>query len=345
MPLASVGGSVRTNSDISYSGYARFCLFNLLRSLKFEHGDEVLVPAYVCDALILPLERLGVVPRYYSIDNAFQVDFDSIVMSSKIKAIISVNYFGMSQNYERLSSFAADNKIMWINDNAHGFAGAHGDIPLDMFGDFSITSPRKIMPIPNGAFVRINNEKYASYMPEIDRMNSLKRSRVSSGFLAKGILKNLGLSRRLPDYSNAYMFSDDELCDEGVSSFVVRSIVTARLPVIRESRRSIYSAVTDLLISERPDGIASSVPYLNDGNSPQVYPLHVSGEQRWKRILESARARQMDIHTWPSLPRDVLKSNRCKAFDMWKQHVYLPIHQELDKERYIRVLREIFDAV
>jgi len=48
-------------------GYGRFALLNGLILLDIKRGDNILVPAYICDIALEPLYDLGIKPVFYDI--------------------------------------------------------------------------------------------------------------------------------------------------------------------------------------------------------------------------------------------------------------------------------------
>lgn len=330
-----------------YTGYSRFALYNFLKLLNLEQGSRVLVPAYVCDVILLPFSELGLEPVYYGITDRFQVDFDTIQLVSKIRAIITVNYFGMSQDFDAIKSFVSKHQLVWISDNSHGFASCHGTRKFETYGDFSITSFRKVLPTINGARACINHDAYASLKPDLFRLmrpdaaeNKLPR------FLAATLLGNLRYRPwKFPDYSDVMAFSEADIMAfqfDRLSASILRMMDEED---VQARRFRLYQAVSSFLLQKGYEFIAPISDLLQPGNSPMLFPVVVKEQRYWRAILQASRDLGIDIHTWPSLPREVIAGNIFGSATQWQKLLYLPIHQDLHAERYFSRLAEIFDSV
>ena len=331
----------------SHTGYSRFALYNFLKLLHLDDGSRVLLPAYICDVVLLPFTELALEPVYYGVTDRFQIDFSTVRLSPKTKAIITVNYFGMSQDFDAIKSFVSEHQLVWINDNSHGFASSHGERKLELFGDFSITSFRKVLPTLNGARARINNEVYSDMRSELSRLNrpAATESKLLR-FLAATLLGNLHYRPwRHPDYSDVMAHSEEDIMAFSLdrrSGSVLR--MTAE-KYIQERRYHLYQAVDSFLLQEQYEFLEPVPGLLQPGNSPMVYPLMVEDQRHWKAILRASRVLGIDIHTWPSMPREVIAGDLFGSVTRWQQLLFLPINQDLNAIRYCSRLAEVFDSV
>jgi perosamine synthetase len=330
----------------SYAGYGRFALLNVLKSLGFGPGDRVLLPAYICDVVLLPLGELGIEPVYYGITADFQVDWDSVRLFPGTRALVSVNYFGFSQDYPAISGFATRNGLVWINDNAHGFASCLGERPLEEFGDFSFTSFRKVIGSLNGARVLINNARFASLKGELDRLNGGGAAEPRTRYLLAAALRTTGLRLRgIPDFSDPTGFSEDDPKKYRIDGLALRALALSDEALIRKRRRALYLAVEEFLLA-RGYGFLTPVPgLLRDGNSPLLFPVVARDREAWLAVLRSSRSQGLDLHSWPSLPAAVLETNSFAAVDLWRRLLFLPLHQDLEAAQYLSLLQRVLDAV
>lgn len=341
------GMEAKATGECGYTGYSRFALYNILKLLSFERGSRVLVPAYVCDVILMSFAELGLEPVYYGITEKFQVDFDTIASVPEAKAIITVNYFGMSQDFDAVESFAGERQLVWINDNSHGFASRHGTRKLESYGDFSITSFRKVVPAINGSRVCINNGAYAAMKEELFRLirpeaAESKRMR----FLAATVLGNLRYRPwRLPDYSDVMAFSEADMMAFRLDPLSGNILGRTSEQHVQERRSRLYQAVSSFLL-QKDYGFIEPIPgLLQPGNSPMVFPVVVKNQACWRGVLQAGRDLGIDIHTWPSMPREVIAGDILGSVTLWKQLLFLPIHQDLDAGQYCSRLAEIFDSV
>ncbi len=331
----------------SYTGYARFALYNILKLLKLERGSEVLLPAYICDVVLLPFVDFGLEPIYYGVTDQFQIDFNTVSLSSKTKAIITVNYFGLSQDFETINSFASEHQLIWINDNSHGFASSHDEKKFESFGDFSITSFRKVLPTVNGARACINNAAYEYMRSELSVLNrpAAMESKLLR-FLGATLLGNLHYRPwKHADYSDVPVLSEAEIMSFRLDRISGRVLSIIAEDYVQKRRFQLYQAV-DIFLLQRCYSFLGPIPnLLHSGNSPMVYPVVVADQSYWRAILRTSRDVGMDIHTWPDLPQEVIATNLFGAVEMWQRLLFLPIHQDLEVEQYCSRLAKALDSV
>lgn len=132
-------------------------------ALRLESGDEVLTPAFDCDTAIQPFRVLGIQLRFFKSDpDNFLVDIDDIKrkITPKTKLIHIINHFGMPQPWDDLLSLRQDKGIPILEDNAYSLFSKMNGRLFGLFGDVSIFSLRKNLPLIDGGLLRINNPKY-----------------------------------------------------------------------------------------------------------------------------------------------------------------------------------------
>ena len=105
-----VSSSKRT--DILYFTHARTALKYGLKQLGLQPGEKVLLPDYICDVILHPLQQLGLRPRFYRLDDYFAPNFENLtkLVDDSTKAIIMVHYFGQPQGIELFQEFCQNHK-------------------------------------------------------------------------------------------------------------------------------------------------------------------------------------------------------------------------------------------
>ena len=128
----SFNGKVKTklkrffpNHDVFLYLSARGALYKVFQGLKLKPGDEVAVFGFTCEAVVLPVTELKLVPLYIDAEKeSYSLDFADLKkkLSSKTKAIVLQHTFGITpKNREEIISFAVTSKVPVIEDLAHGF--------------------------------------------------------------------------------------------------------------------------------------------------------------------------------------------------------------------------------
>ncbi len=103
----------------------RFALYHLLKSLNLKKGSEVIIPAFTCEAVVLPILALGLKPVFVDIEkNTFSIDYDNLKshISKKTSCLLIQHTFGFRpSNQEKIIKLALKYNLAVIEDLAHGF--------------------------------------------------------------------------------------------------------------------------------------------------------------------------------------------------------------------------------
>lgn len=140
----------------------RVALYALLKAMKINPGDEVIIPAYTCVVVPNAILYLGAIPIYVDIDlETFNVNIDQLknVITNKTKVIICQNTFGLSSNLEELVEIAKQYNLYTIEDCTHGFGGKYHGRPNGTFCDAAFYSTQWNKPFSTGigGFALVNN--------------------------------------------------------------------------------------------------------------------------------------------------------------------------------------------
>lgn len=115
----------------NHEGYfflsGRSALYNLLQALNLPKGSEVLLQAFTCEAVVLPVLALGLKPKYVDIEPK-TLSMDPIDLKKKLtdhcKVIIIQHTFGIEPLFSKeIQEIAKKYSLFYIDDLAHGFAG------------------------------------------------------------------------------------------------------------------------------------------------------------------------------------------------------------------------------
>jgi dTDP-4-amino-4,6-dideoxygalactose transaminase len=132
-------------------------------------GDEVIIPSYVCTALLHAVQYVGARPVLAEIDpKTYNIDPDDVQkrITIRSKAIIVPHMFGLAANLDKLLKL----DVPIIEDCAQAVGGTYHQKPLGTFGDASIFSfyATKMMATGEGGMVTSNSTEI------IERIRDLK---------------------------------------------------------------------------------------------------------------------------------------------------------------------------
>jgi len=144
----------------------RSALLLAAKALGLKEGDEIIAPSYYGEGAIVSFERLGikvVLARVNFVEKAKQMSIGLDLYDVKknicenTKAILLIHYFGFANaTLIGIKELCRKNNIALIEDCAQVLFSKYQDKLLGSFGDVSIFSLEKTMPLPNGGVLCIN---------------------------------------------------------------------------------------------------------------------------------------------------------------------------------------------
>jgi len=159
----------KSPGDVFLFWKGRVALYTILKAIGIKTGDEVILPGFTCVVVPNAIKYLDAIPIYVDIQqDTLNPGYDQIINSvtSRTKAIIVQNTFGLSSDVDRISEFAKQHGIYTIEDCTHGFGGTYNDKPNGSYCDAAFYSTQWNKPYSTGigGFAVINNMKLLSLM-------------------------------------------------------------------------------------------------------------------------------------------------------------------------------------
>ena len=226
-------------------------------ALEIEPGDEVIVTPWTMCASATAILQWNGIPIFADIEvDGFCIDPDSIErnITSRTKAIMSVDIFGQSADVERINTIAKKYNLKVISDTAQApgakvgehFAGTCTDL-----GGFSLNYHKHIHT-GEGGIVVTNDDDYAEKVQLIRN----HAEAVVEGMGRKNITNMVGANYRLGEIE----------CAIGIEQL-------KKLPRLISSRQEAASRLTSGL-----SGLAGlTTPFVREGSSHvyYTYPLRI----------------------------------------------------------------------
>ena len=320
-------------------GYGRNAIYAVCQILKLKKEDEVLVPAWICDEALQPFRVVGCEIAFYSIiPNTFEIDLESIKnnINKKTKLIHIVNHFGHSQSWENVYNSLTNYNIPILTDNAFSPFSSYKGKHTGSFGDFSIFSLRKSLPILDGGMLRINNTKKFKLLSPIQKSRWFYPSEryQALSLIEVFIRKNIGFGHSLINYikkrykpiaikkSKPPLYSNEKT---GVPNWP-RGTISSEFsynylrPISRLSRLIIRSQKEDIIkdniIKKRASykilikemktlkGIKIINSVLKEGEVP--YSVSILIKKNRDGVLQNLE-KKYPVMAWPTLPYEVIE--------------------------------------
>ena len=236
----------------------RNCLEYILRVREYK---KVYVPYYTCEAVMEPINKLGIPYEFYHIDIHFEIR-DRFTLKEG-EALLYTNYFGLKQRYvEELAEKVGSRLIV---DNTQAFYAK----PINGIDTFYTC--RKFFGVPDGAYLYCDKE----FEEEIEQDYSYERV----AHLVKRI-----------DLSAEDGFKDFRRVDDGLDNQPIRKMskLTHRMmqgidyEASAQRRRANYQMLHEALGKEN-----NIVFNLEDDAVPMVYPYLVPVEGLREKLIEN----------------------------------------------------------
>lgn len=247
----------------------RNCLEYILRVRGYR---KVYVPYYTCEAVMEPINKLGIPYEFYHIDIHFEIR-DRFALKEG-EALLYTNYFGLKQRYvERLAEKVGTRLIV---DNTQAFYAK--PIPgIDTF-----YTCRKFFGVPDGAYLYCDKEL------DVEMEQDYSYDRVAH------------LVKRI-DLSAEEGFKDFRRVDDGLDNQPIRKMskLTQRMmqgvdyEAVAERRRANFQILHEALGNENNLEL-----HLEDDAVPMVYPYSVPVKGLREKLIEN---RIFVARYWPNV--------------------------------------------
>ncbi|MDT8383060.1 MAG: DegT/DnrJ/EryC1/StrS family aminotransferase [Gammaproteobacteria bacterium] len=319
----------------------RYAIANALINSGVEPAAAILLPSYHCRSLVEPAVFLRTKILFYHVDEKLRPDLQSIeelVENSfmPVKVIMITHYFGFPQPLDWIVEFCRRKDIVLIEDCAHAFYGSVNGQAIGSFGQFSIASPRKFLPVADGGVLVVNHGTGAE-LPILTSQSvaSELKAAARAGVSIIGSLRKNGIAGDELVHGDEILKSpeNDEVYDSDLKWFDPSKVGKAGLRVsaliinntnhgfVCAQRRKNYQhwldAVTGLigcrpLFEELPDNV---VPYM--------FPLIITKEP--KIAFHILKLNGVPVWRW----EDMAVSD-CKIVNDYRQSLLqLPCHQNI----------------
>lgn len=158
-----------TNVKWQYTSNGRASFFHILSVLNI---DKILIPAYVCETVLIPLKKLNITPIYYDLEkedlNASLESIKYLSQKHEVSTILVASMYGNPANLINIEKYCLENNIFLIDDAAQSFGAKLDDRYIGTFGDagFFSFSPGKPTAAHMGSFfwskkkININRTKH-----------------------------------------------------------------------------------------------------------------------------------------------------------------------------------------
>lgn len=295
-----------------YFTSGRAALFNGLKCLNLNKKDIILLPEIICKEALIPFEKLNIKYKFYNLNKNLTPDWYNIetLNTEKVKGIMMVHYFGFPNDINKFNLFRKKQNKFLIEDYCHGLDGKYQNFKLGNIGDISVISPRKIIKIPSGGILKLNNEKI-KIKKELSKLKTKTFTFIQIlFFLLKKNLIIIKVKRFLKNFFKIKLYSKDQ-----TSSFENQIIDKFSFNILKNKsyshlkRIEKYKLIYKILLKNNLEPIFE----IQKNIIPWQVPFYLGKNSSNKKNLRKIMVKyNFNIIKWPSPSLKIKKTTRNK---------------------------------
>ncbi|WP_144478307.1 DegT/DnrJ/EryC1/StrS family aminotransferase [Cytobacillus oceanisediminis] len=329
--LSKYGDTILTSS-----GRGAISLF--LQQVTPQH-KSVLLPAYICDSVILPFIEQGYTCYLYEVDEKLSPIIENIEMYENIGVFFHMGYYGFQTNFNLLKvlRYFQKQSTIIIEDVTHTLFSQFNRYEEN---DFYVGSIRKWFGVPSGGFLA-SSKRIVKRPVSINYDFSMLRTTAltNKGKYMKtndDSLKSLFLSQ----FSNAEILLNEDLNPYCIDSSSIILINSLDVDELISRRRENFKVLLEGL--ESISYLTSPFKYLANNECPLFYPVMVKNNRNYVRKKLIDEKIYCPIH-WP-VPAQIKVTDLSSTLEVYNTILSIPCDQRYGKvemDRIISILRSI----
>jgi dTDP-4-amino-4,6-dideoxygalactose transaminase len=279
-----------------------------LLSLGIGHGDEIIIPSYVCTALLNAIYYVRATPVLVDIDpSTYNIKFENIEksISDNTRAIIVPHMFGLPADIDNIVSLG----LPVIEDCAHSVGAKFKDKPIGSFGRLSIFSlyATKMLCAGEGGLVASNDLDLIEHIRDLRDYDEKESYTVRYNYKLSDIHAALGQSQ------------------------------LNKLPMSIQRRCEIAKVYDTGL-----EGVATHIPKAPQGKG-HVYYRYVIAVEDPTRFIEGMREKGIQCRrpVFKPLHRYLNLLGYTATEDAWSKAVSIPIYPSLTEDEAHRIVKAV----
>lgn len=160
----------------------RTAFLGILKCLDLEPGDEILLQALTCNALVNPIFAAGLKPGFVDIEEkTLNIDANDLEkkISGKSRAVVIQHTFGLPAEIDTILEICRHHNLILIEDCAHALGAKYNGTPVGAFGKAAFFSfgRDKVISSVFGGMAATNDDQLAqrlkNYQDKLPEPSSL----------------------------------------------------------------------------------------------------------------------------------------------------------------------------
>jgi hypothetical protein len=326
-----------TMPNCVYLDTGRSSLYISLQSILKLKGKKIAwLPIYTCNSVIYTFQLCGFEIRFYSMGTDLQSP-SGLPNRLDGETFLLIHYFGKRNEaiFTWLSEKKKDNSFFIIEDCVQALL-TEG---VGEWGDFSINSYRKFLPLPDGSMLCSN---YPIDMTNIKQPDEEFISRKTVGKLLRQYSANDEMFIRL--FAEAERRIDSNIIPRKMSWISKYLFVRMDLQVITQKRRHNWLILKNILETiNLKEYIHSLFNIIDDGEVPLGFPIIIKNGDRDKlRQYLATKNIFCPIH-WPLIPKFYNNAYIEPEIKLSESILTLPIDQRIDQKSIEYMVEQILN--
>lgn len=329
--ISKFGDTVLTSSG-------RGAISLLLSQVKVKK-KTALLPAYICDSVILPFILNGYTCYFYDIKIDLSPDLKCLDTFRDIGVFFHTGYYGFPTNsnlLEIVKRFKSESAII-IEDVTHTL---FSDYNRFYENDYYIASIRKWMGLPSGGFLASSMDIARETVQHNDMFANIREEALLLKSYYIKTLDNEVKSRYLYLFSKGEDILENDLSPYHIDSISATIINILNANELKEKRRANFEILSEGL--KCIEYIKPVFKELSENVCPLFYPIYVEAKRCEVRQKLTEKNIYCPIH-WP-LPKQISYSCNNSIEQIYNTILSIPCDQRYgsgDMERLISVIREL----
>ena len=300
---------------------------------------SVLLPAYICESVILPFLEQGYICEYYEVDENLVPNVESINSFNDVGVFFHMGYYGFSTNSnlkDTLKSFKETSTFI-VEDINHTLFSSHN---RSDFNDYYVGSIRKWFGIPSGGFLASNTKiEKMSLNEDTFFFNKRLEALINKGnYLRTNEYKLKELS--LNQFSEAESYLDTDSSPHRIDKLSADILSTLNEEELIMKRKENYMILRNGI--KNTDYLQPLFRDIDEKICPMFFPILLKEKRSSIRKKLAEQKIYCPIH-WP-LPQQVNIDELTSTLNIYNSILSIPCDQRYgreDMERIILVINSI----
>ena len=301
--------------------HSRTSLFYSLKLLELKQEDKILIPDFNCVSVMLAIKKMSIKYDTYPINRDLSINVKKLnnKIKKNVKAILIVNYFGITNDFFPILNICKKKKIYLINDNAHVATGKIKKKNIINYGDLALESYHKIFNnIESLSVLSINNNKLKQRLINLKLpTKKINKDYKKWFFKIKNLIKYI-LFKKLNFKKKINKNYDDKFFNFLPSTYDVQTYQNYNFNHFKVYRKEIIKSIKFVIDKFNLKLLRNN---LDDKSMIWYYPVILNKKTK-KSFFLYLKERNIPFISWPKLPNE-LKNK--KNILIKKQIICLPI--------------------